>query len=46
VYRHVWSEGDAVLWDNRGLMHRATPYDPSSQREMHRTTLAGDEEVQ
>jgi alpha-ketoglutarate-dependent taurine dioxygenase len=46
VYRHVWSEGDAVLWDNRGLMHRATPYDPSSQREMHRTTLAGDEAVQ
>ena len=46
VYRHVWSEGDAVLWDNCGLMHRATPYDPTSRREMHRTTLAGEEPIQ
>ena len=46
VYRHVWSEGDAVIWDNCGLVHRATPYDPASRREMHRTTLAGDEPIQ
>jgi alpha-ketoglutarate-dependent taurine dioxygenase len=46
VFRHVWSEGDSVLWDNTGLLHRATPYDPASRREMHRTTLAGTEPVQ
>ena len=45
VYRHVWSDGDTVLWDNRGLVHRATPYDPASRREMHRCTLVGDESI-
>ena len=45
VYRHTWSVGDAVLWDNRGVFHRATPYDPTSGRELHRTTLLGDEVV-
>lgn len=45
VYRHVWSEGDAVIWDNCGVIHRATPYDPASPREMHRTTLIGQEPI-
>jgi alpha-ketoglutarate-dependent taurine dioxygenase len=45
VYRHTWSQGDTVIWDNRGVLHRVTPYDPNSQREMHRTTLAGDEPI-
>jgi alpha-ketoglutarate-dependent taurine dioxygenase len=45
VYRHSWSVGDAVLWDNRGVFHRATPYDPTSGRELHRTTLLGDEVI-
>jgi alpha-ketoglutarate-dependent taurine dioxygenase len=45
VYRHVWTEGDLVIWDNTGVMHRATPYDPSSEREMHRTTMSGDEPI-
>ena len=44
--RHEWAVGDLVLWDNRGVMHRACPYDPSSPREMHRTTLSGDEAIQ
>jgi alpha-ketoglutarate-dependent taurine dioxygenase len=26
VYRHVWRVGDAVLWDNRQMIHRATPF--------------------
>lgn len=46
VYRHVWSVGDLVIWDNRGVLHRACPYDEHSPRDMHRTTLSGDEPVQ
>jgi alpha-ketoglutarate-dependent taurine dioxygenase len=45
VYRHHWAEGDLVMWDNTGVMHRACPYDPSSSRELHRTTLSGDEPI-
>ncbi|MFZ0251740.1 MAG: TauD/TfdA family dioxygenase [Acidimicrobiales bacterium] len=45
VYRHEWAVGDLVLWDNTGVMHRACPYDPSSAREMHRTTMSGDEPI-
>jgi len=26
-------------------MHRVCPYDPMSAREMHRTTIAGDEPI-
>jgi hypothetical protein len=46
VYRHEWSVGDVVIWDNRGVLHRACPYDPTSLRDMHRTTFAGDEPIQ
>lgn len=45
VYRHEWQVGDLVIWDNRGVLHRACPYDPDSPREMHRTTFAGDEPI-
>lgn len=41
TYRHAWREGDAVLWDNRAAVHRATPYDGSKyQRLMQRTTIS------
>jgi alpha-ketoglutarate-dependent taurine dioxygenase len=46
VYRHEWGLGDLVIWDNRGVLHRAAPYDPSSGRDMHRTSLVGDEPIQ
>ena len=46
VYRHTWSVGDLVIWDNCGVLHRACPYDPTSPRDMHRTTLYGNEAVQ
>jgi len=42
TYFHTWSEGDAVLWDNRCLMHRATPHDPAEPRRMWHTRIAGD----
>jgi alpha-ketoglutarate-dependent taurine dioxygenase len=45
VYRHEWSVGETVIWDNRGVLHRAAPYDPSSGREMLRTTILGVEPI-
>jgi alpha-ketoglutarate-dependent taurine dioxygenase len=45
VYRHEWEVGDLVIWDNRGVLHRACPYDATSPRDMHRTTLHGNEPV-
>lgn len=45
VLRHSWTVGDTVIWDNGGLLHRALPYDRSSGREMHRTTILGSEPV-
>ncbi|MFD1814538.1 TauD/TfdA dioxygenase family protein [Rhodococcus gannanensis] len=42
-YAHQWEVGDVVIWDNTGMLHRALPYDPKSERTMHRTTIAGDE---
>lgn len=43
VYRHHWQEGDFVIWDNRGAMHRVIPYDADSGRMMHRTSIAGED---
>ena len=43
VYRHEWSVGDLLMWDNTGVLHRAEPYPVDSGRLMHRTTLVGEE---
>ncbi|QFG22184.1 TauD/TfdA family dioxygenase [Actinomadura sp. WMMB 499] len=45
VYRHRWSVGDTVIWDNTGVVHRAVPYPPDSPRELLRTTVFGDEPI-
>ena len=46
-YRHKWAEGDAVLWDNRRLLHAGTPYDvEKSRRLMHRTTWRETETIE
>jgi alpha-ketoglutarate-dependent taurine dioxygenase len=42
TYYHTWTEGDAVLWDNRCLMHRATRHDPGQARRIWHTRIAGD----
>ena len=42
-YTHDWQVGDLVMWDNTGMLHRALPYDASSERTLHRTTIVGDE---
>jgi alpha-ketoglutarate-dependent taurine dioxygenase len=45
VVRHHWRSGDLVVWDNTGLLHRALPYDPTSRRLLHRTTLIGEQAI-
>ena len=42
VYRHTWTVGDLVVWDNRCLMHRACPFDESHPRVLRGTRIAGD----
>jgi alpha-ketoglutarate-dependent taurine dioxygenase len=46
VYHHDWTVGDLLVWDNRGLLHRACLYEETSPRELHRTTIMGDEPIQ
>jgi len=43
VYRHDWTNGDTVMWDNTGTLHRAIPYAADSGRLLHRTILQGEE---
>jgi len=39
VYRHVWRDGDLVIWDNLATMHRARPFDDAKyRRELRRVT--------
>ena len=39
VYRHVWQDGDFVIWDNLATMHRATAFDDAKHhRELRRVT--------
>lgn len=45
VLRHKWHRGDLVIWDNTGMIHRAMPFEATSRRLMHRTTLVGEEAV-
>ncbi|HEY1753409.1 MAG TPA: TauD/TfdA family dioxygenase [Caulobacteraceae bacterium] len=42
VHHHRWTPGDAVVWDNRALMHRACPWDMGQPRVMYHSRIAGD----
>ena len=42
VYRHSWTPGDVVVWDNRRLMHRACAWDMTQPRVMFHSRIAGD----
>lgn len=43
TYRHKWTVGDLVMWDNRCTMHRAMPYELAGvRRVLQRTTVVGD----
>jgi alpha-ketoglutarate-dependent taurine dioxygenase len=41
TYHHSWSVGDAVIWDNRCLMHQACPWDLNEARVMYHARLQG-----
>ena len=44
VYKHIWSDNDIVMWDNRCTMHSVEPFDNNTiKRIMHRVTLIGDQ---
>ena len=41
VYRHRWSVGDLLIWDNRSMLHRAQGFDRRFPRVMHHVRIAG-----
>ena len=42
VYRHRWSPGDVVMWDNRCLLHYAVHDYGDQERELNRITILGE----
>jgi alpha-ketoglutarate-dependent taurine dioxygenase len=44
TYAHSWQPGDAIIWDNRCVLHRARPYDTNETRIMRHTRIAGEPE--
>jgi alpha-ketoglutarate-dependent taurine dioxygenase len=46
TYHHQWKAGDAVVWDNRRLMHQATPWPMHEPRVMWHSRLAGNAETE
>ncbi len=41
IYRHKWTKGDLVVWDNRCVLHYAEHGYGDQNRTMHRITTAG-----
>lgn len=42
-YEHRWTVGQVIVWDNRCLLHRATPYDEAHEgRVIRRCTVLGE----
>ncbi len=42
IYQHAWTAGEAVIWDNRRLMHQGVPFNMSQPRKMWHTRIAGE----
>ncbi len=42
IYRHMWQEGDVVMWDNRCTMHYAVHDYGNADRVLNRVTLEGE----
>jgi len=34
TYSHAWREGDVLIWDQRSVLHRATPWDYTQPRKL------------
>lgn len=34
TYSHAWREGDVLIWDQRAVLHRATPWNYNEPREL------------
>jgi taurine dioxygenase len=46
TYRHAWSAGDVVMWDNGCVLHRADHADVVGDRVMHRGMVTTTAELQ
>ena len=46
IYHHTWTTGDAVVWDNRRLLHQGRPWDMKEPRIMYHARIAGDPETE
>ena len=42
TYRHVWSVGDVLMWDNRATLHRRDLFDQEARRYMLRTQIGSE----
>lgn len=42
THHHQWTAGDVVVWDNRRLLHQATPWPFDQPRVMWHARIAGD----
>ena len=40
-WHHDWKNGDVLMWDNRCVMHRRDPFDPTVRRTLHRVVVKG-----
>lgn len=43
VYRHRWSAGDLIIWDNRSMLHRTQGFDTLHPRVMRHVRIEGSE---
>lgn len=42
TYRHRWSVGDVIIWDNRSTQHAVIGDTGGAERTLHRVTIKGD----
>ena len=44
TYRHKWTKGDFIMWDNRSLIHIAlSDFEKGAHRLFFRTTVLGEQ---